>query len=302
MPSPAAKYFCFMSSRDSLHAKVRAILEKANHPNTPQAEAETALALAYRMMAKYDLDENLVATTSHAVEDIVSKTFTIKGPYRVRRGTLLWNIANAVSCHAYRDMMEPNPTQVIMVAYGTANDLFTLEALYTAADLLAARSLPSGDRRFRTSWWRGYCEAIGKKLSKEYQTIVKESPGIGLVLVERAERARRVMVSSTPHLRSGASRYRSDKDAFGAANAPVHSSLVAETACHHNDKSVRAGMQTNETDRSNAAETLSNTRCLPLRSLSTKQRYGCTILPKMRMSTRPSSPKNAFRATCRVWQ
>jgi hypothetical protein len=168
------------------------------------------------MMAKYDLDENLVATTSHAVEDIVSKTFTIKGPYRVRRGTLLWNIANAVSCHAYRDMMEPNPTQVIMVAYGTTNDLFTLEALYTAADLLAARSLPLGDRRFRTSWWRGYCEAIGKKLSKEYQTIVKESPGIGLVLVERAERARRVMVSSTPHLRSGASRYRSDKDAFGA--------------------------------------------------------------------------------------
>ena len=52
-----------MSSRDSLHAKVRAILEKANHPNTPQAEAETALALAYRMMAKYDLDENLVATS-----------------------------------------------------------------------------------------------------------------------------------------------------------------------------------------------------------------------------------------------
>jgi predicted metal-dependent hydrolase len=38
------------------------------------------------------------------------------------------------------------------------------------------------------------------------------------------------------------------------ANALVRNSLVAETACHHNDKSVRAGMQTNETDRSNAAE------------------------------------------------
>ena len=218
MPSLAAKYFCFMSSRDSLHAKVRAILEKANHPNTPQAEAETALALAYRLMAKYDLDENLVSANTHTSDEIVSKTFTIKGPYRVRRGTLLWNIANAVSCHAYRDMMEPNPTQVIMVAYGTTNDLFTLEALYTAADLLAARSLPSGDRRFRTSWWRGYCEAIGKKLSKEHQTIVKESPGIGLVLVERAERARRMMINSTPHLRSGSSNYRSDRDAFGAGH------------------------------------------------------------------------------------
>ena len=45
-----------MTNRDNLHAKVRAILEKANHPNTPQAEAETALALAFRLMQKYDID------------------------------------------------------------------------------------------------------------------------------------------------------------------------------------------------------------------------------------------------------
>jgi hypothetical protein len=149
---------------------------------------------------------------------VTSKTFTITGQYRVRRGTLLWNIANAVSCHSYRDMMEPNPTQVIMVAFGTENDLFSLEALYTAADLLAARSIPVGDRRFKTSWWRGYCEAIGAKLAKEHQTIAKESPGVGLVLVERAERARRVMVQSTPHLHNNTSNYRSDREAFGAGH------------------------------------------------------------------------------------
>ena len=42
---------------DSIRDKVRSILERANHPNTPQAEAETALSLAYRLMKKYDLDE-----------------------------------------------------------------------------------------------------------------------------------------------------------------------------------------------------------------------------------------------------
>ena len=78
-----------MSSRDSLHAKVRAILEKANHPTTPQAEAETALALAFRLMQKYDLDEDAVSgrqardVSNHEVK---SKVFVIKGPYRVRRG------------------------------------------------------------------------------------------------------------------------------------------------------------------------------------------------------------------------
>ncbi|CAB4796752.1 MAG: DUF2786 domain-containing protein [Actinobacteria bacterium] len=39
-------YLDLVSSRDSLHAKVRAILEKANHPTTPQAEAETAMTIA----------------------------------------------------------------------------------------------------------------------------------------------------------------------------------------------------------------------------------------------------------------
>ncbi|MEY4819827.1 MAG: hypothetical protein RL200_539, partial [Actinomycetota bacterium] len=176
-----------MTNRDNLHAKVRAILEKANHPNTPQAEAETALTLAFRLMQKYGIDESSINKRTFDNETVTSKTFTITGQYRVRRGTLLWNIANAVSCHSYRDMMEPNPTQVIMVAFGTENDLFSLEALYTAADLLAARSIPAGDRRFKTSWWRGYCEAIGAKLAKEHQTIAKESPGVGLVLVERAD-------------------------------------------------------------------------------------------------------------------
>ena len=207
-----------MTNRDNLHAKVRAILEKANHPNTPQAEAETALTLAFRLMQKYNIDERSINKRTFDNETVTSKTFTITGQYRVRRGTLLWNIANAVSCHSYRDMMEPNPTQVIMVAFGTENDLFSLEALYTAADLLAARSIPAGDRRFKTSWWRGYCEAIGAKLAKEHQTIAKESPGVGLVLVERAERARRVMVQNTPHLHSNSSNYRSDREAFGAGH------------------------------------------------------------------------------------
>ena len=210
-----------MSSRDSLHAKVRAILEKANHPTTPQAEAETALALAFRLMQKYDLDEDAVSgrqardVSSH---EVTSKVFVIKGPYRVRRGTLLWTIAKTLSCQSYRDMMESNPTEVIMVAYGTANDLFSLETLFQAAEMLALRTMPAGDRRFRTSWWIGYCEGISRKLEQENRVIVKEAPGVGLVLVERSERARAHMVASTPHLHAVSSSYSSDKEAYGAGH------------------------------------------------------------------------------------
>ena len=106
-------YVDLVSSRDSLHAKVRAILEKANHPTTPQAEAETALALAFRLMQKYDLDEDAVSgrqARDLSNHEVTNKVFVIKGPYRVRRGTLLWAMAKTLSCHAYRAMMETNPT------------------------------------------------------------------------------------------------------------------------------------------------------------------------------------------------
>ena len=208
-----------MNSRESLHAKVRAILDKANHPNTPQAEAETALAFAFRLMQKYDLDESAIDGNTSRVrsdQEITSKIFVIKGPYRVRRGTLLWRMASTLSCHAYRDMMTPTPNEVVIVAYGTAHDLFSLETLFQAAELLALRTMPTGDRRFRTSWWLGFCEGIAEKLELENRVIIKESPGAGLVLLERSEKARQQMVANTPHLHASSSSYASDKEAYGA--------------------------------------------------------------------------------------
>ena len=202
--------------------KVRAILERANHPNTPQAEAETALALAYRLMQKHGLKESEVARTSDKRSPdarITSKTVTITGPYRVRRGTLFHILATSLSCADYRDMEIGSRDVVTMVAFGTTDDLFALETLFTAADLLALRSMPKGDRRWRTSWWHGFCAGVEQKLRAEHRGIVRDSPGAGLVLVERAERAQRIMRDSTPHLHSSRSSFASDRDAYGAGRA-----------------------------------------------------------------------------------
>ena len=204
---------------DNIRDKVRAILERANHPNTPQAEAETALSLAFRLMKKYDLDEYEIAKSASnhaATNEIMIQTFEITGPYRVRRGSLLYTIAKALSCHSYRDKDVPNHQTVVLVAYGTAKDLFALETLFTAAELLALRTMPYGDRCYRTSWWLGFCSGIARKLETEYRVIVKESPGVGLVLVERAERARAKMYGDVPSLRHRSASYINDEDAYGS--------------------------------------------------------------------------------------
>ena len=204
-----------MSTRENMHAKVRAILERANHPNTPQAEAETALALAFRLMQKYGLDGHATPSRStQPLSPILSRTFTITGPYRVRRANMLWEIGKTISCHSYRDMSETDLDKIIMIAFGTELDLFALDTMYRSAEMLALRLMPDGSRRFKTSWWRGYTEGIVKKLTQENRVMVKESHGAGLVLLERSERAYQAMHAFEPNLRRSVSYINNDEDAF----------------------------------------------------------------------------------------
>jgi hypothetical protein len=198
----------------AVREKVRAILERANHPNTPQAEAETALALAYRLMQKHEIDESEVV--GDEPRDVVSKTVSIIGPYRVRRSTLFHIIATHTGCATYRDMETGSTKEVTMVAFGLTSDLFALETLYATAEMLALRSMPSGDRTFRTAWWHGFCAGVDKKLTKETASIIVETPGAGLVLLEKKERATFTMRSVTPGLSAGRGSYVADRDAYSA--------------------------------------------------------------------------------------
>jgi hypothetical protein len=50
---------------DDVTRKVRALLDRANHARTPRAEA--TLAMAYRLVAKYDLNERLLASQKIAI-------------------------------------------------------------------------------------------------------------------------------------------------------------------------------------------------------------------------------------------
>ena len=85
--------------------KVRLILERANHPNTPQAKAKTAIALAFRLMQKYnlnDVDVKQREQTNPQSDEIEAIEHSIFGQYRVRRGSLFYVIAQAVSWACFR--------------------------------------------------------------------------------------------------------------------------------------------------------------------------------------------------------
>ena len=80
--------------------------------------------------------------------------------------------------------------------------------------MLALRLRPSGGRRFKTFWWRGFTEGIVKKLVQEKQVMVKESHGSELVLLGRSERVFQAMHAFEPDLHGSVGYISNDEEAF----------------------------------------------------------------------------------------
>ena len=154
--------------------KVRAILDRANHPNTPQAEAETALAMAQRLMMKHGLDE-----------------VNITGAWALNRLRLAHVIAKANSVATYRTTVWGNKgKQLKLVMYGTKADIFTVKTLFASAEMLATRVLPKGDRSFKHAWWLGFVGGVSRVLTKSKNDFIAEQgAGAGLVLADKYKRA-----------------------------------------------------------------------------------------------------------------
>lgn len=176
--------------------KVQAILDRANHPNTPQAEAETALAMAQKLMLKHGLDEALLAKARKTDDEIVRETLNITGRWTLNRARLFYVIAQEVSVASYRSTMGKN--FIVMTMYGTASDIFTAKTLYASAEMLATRLMPKGDRSYRHSWWLGFVSGVKSTLGKsKREFIAEQGTGTEIVLADKFKRADSEMRSRT---------------------------------------------------------------------------------------------------------
>ena len=207
-------------TREDVMRKIRALLVRANHAGTPQAEAESALALAYRLMVKYDLDERELDKTDETrptlSDKVVSRTYYTTGPYRVRRSALRFAIASVLSCAMCRDCEQEDGDTVVSIVFGTEADVEAHEILYAAAEMLALRTIPLGDRSFRTSWFHGFTDGVENKLLQERNAVSRLKKGTDLVLRDRFDRAKETMYAEVPGLTKGRSSGVSWADAFAA--------------------------------------------------------------------------------------
>jgi len=200
-----------MNKSEAIYDKVQAILDRANHPNTPQAEAETALAMAQKLMMKHGLEESAFAKAQDRNENIVTNIIEVGGKWQLRRLALAGAIAKANSVACYRSTSWKDGKKVLsLVVYGTAGDIFAVRTLFASADLLASRVIPKGDRSFRSAWWLGFSAGVRAVLTKsKNEVIAEQGVGTGLVLADKFKRADTEMRAKVSLKSAGYSRYSS---------------------------------------------------------------------------------------------
>lgn len=121
---------------DDMLRKVQALLAKADHPNTPVPEAETARNLAEALMTKYRIDETSAAKRGEVPGFKPEwRTFVVCGygsefvnVYR----SMASSIIHHVGAKAVTKYVDGN---VVCEAVGYASDLRMAEVLYTSAML-----------------------------------------------------------------------------------------------------------------------------------------------------------------------
>ena len=197
--------------------RIAAMLALAHHPNTPRHEAETALAMASKLMQRHGWSESDVRAHRADDDTVIIERFTVPGPYSPQRRHLFWSIATVHSCVGYTDRNEHD--DIILVLYGRRDDLFAARTLFAAADMMGCRLLPRGDRSWRVSWWKGFRRGIDEALRTARTEFVAESPGAGLVLADRSARAERELRLHGPPLRGRYSYVDDSAASYGAGLA-----------------------------------------------------------------------------------
>lgn len=193
---------------EQLLARVRKLLAKAEDPACTPAEAEAFTAKAAELIARYGVDQALLAAADPGRDPIGDRIVSLDPPYALDKAGLLVAVATVLRCRTVR-RQERRATQVHL--FGHASDLERVDVLFTsllvqAAYGLAAVPVPAGEHpaAFRRSWLAGFTAAIRRRLWEAEQAAAAETPeaSTALVLVDRTDRVERRVTETYPYLRA----------------------------------------------------------------------------------------------------
>lgn len=181
----------------NLLARVRALLAKAES-TAYEAEAEAFNAKAVELIAKYGIDEALLAASGAKTDTIASRVIDIDNPYAMEKATLLNAVAKSLRCQALATRARKGGPVNIVTLVGYSSDLERVTLIYTSLLLQATtqvtRQRPRDNSQtstvaFRRSWWVGFSTAVRARLveaeRRAAEQTVSPTPGTSTELVLR---------------------------------------------------------------------------------------------------------------------
>lgn len=203
---------------DKLLDKVRKLLAQAERAST-EGEAEVFNAKARELIARYGIEEALLAASGQKKDSIIQRRIEMDQPYATDKSTLLQYIAVALRCTTIRLHSAARSRTRASVIIGFGSDVERVELLYTSLLLQATTQVvkvrPSWTGEsvaaYRRSWLRGFATAVHHRLVAAERKAEQASTAAGdqasgvstaLVLVDRTAQVDAAMDALFPHARA----------------------------------------------------------------------------------------------------
>ena len=199
---------------DTMLEKVRKLLAKAEDPGCTAEEAAALNDKAAELIAKYGVDQALLAAAAPGVDPVGDRVIAVHAPYALDKAGLLATVAGALRCRTVRRKeWQRGSYAYVMHLFGFASDLERTELLYTsllvqASYGLAAAEVPGWEApaAFRRSWLAGFTRAVGARLHQAELRAAAGAeagsgrPSLALVLADRGDRVARRVEEAYPRL------------------------------------------------------------------------------------------------------
>lgn len=202
-------------TEDEILIKIRKVLAKAENQAATKEESESYFAMAAKLIAKYGVDEALLAAASPEKNVVGDKRIVLHAPYVQDKAGLLNAVATPLRVKAV--LVTDRLTKVkTMHLFGFQSDLDRVEILYTSLLIQRAQALLIAElfdlspgestKAFRCSFQAGFSSAVRNRLEEAESDAVaqasKESGhSVALVIIDRTEAVQRKMEEVYPRLR-----------------------------------------------------------------------------------------------------
>jgi len=206
-----------MTESDPQLERIRKLLAKAEDPAVTEAEAEAYNKKAAELVARYGIDQAMLAAAG-ASDEIGTLKIPMNDPYSRDKASLLTSVAYPLRCrtllHRYGQKVDS------VTVFGYRSDLGRVELLFTSLLLQASTQLtrvrPDGFfpgeslAAYRRTWLHGFARAVHERLSHaEEEAVRTAAPGersAELVVRDRAQMVQHAFDEQFGGLRSAAPR------------------------------------------------------------------------------------------------